>query len=139
MYCYFIPSSKKYIPQRLSQYFWVMAGKGWMNKFVNIDQRWHSCYPTKAFYVSFLHPAVFKASHVFSWLVIRCFDVHFRFIIWFTKYGNFRIWTLTNYFSDYFSAIGNFQLKFNMDNSASDYFDNIVYILLHLQIFMLIN
>lgn len=42
-------------------------------------------------------------------------------------------------FSDYFSAIGNFQLKFNMDNSASDYFDNIAYILLHLQIFMLIN
>lgn len=96
LYYHFTPASKKYIPQRLFQYFWVTAGKGWMNKFVNIDQSWHSWYPTEAFYVGFLHPAVFKASHMFSWLVIRCFDVHFRFIFWFTKYGNFQIWTLPN-------------------------------------------
>lgn len=96
LYYHFTPASKKYIPPRLFQYFWVIAGKGWMNKFVNIDQSWHSCYPSEAFCVGFLHPAVFKASHVFSWLVIRGSDVHFRFIFWFTMYGNFLIWTLPN-------------------------------------------
>lgn len=60
LHYHFTPASKKYIPWRLFQRFWVIAGKGWMNKFVNIDQSWHSCYPAEAFLCWFFSPCCFQ-------------------------------------------------------------------------------